>query len=205
MPYGGKTYSNKSKKEYMEKGLYEIDSCKEYFTNISSNPCAFYFDRSTTVSDVNDKFYNHSFEVPDNNIGSIMRVQPGALDRNQFESELLDSGKYKVIVTTSKIKYTNDSDLIARINDDTSEFWRVVFNSTESTGKLGKLIIAEPGTHLSGSVNCLKLDSEKNALVMKNHLESDEIINLVANVKTVNASNSKKYLHYIPMPVLKIA
>jgi hypothetical protein len=117
----------------------------------------------------------------------------------------LDSGKYKVIVTTSKIKYTNDSDLIARINDDTSEFWRVVFNSTESTGKLGKLIIAEPGTHLSGSVNCLKLDSEKNALVMKNHLESDEIINLVANVKTVNASNSKKYLHYIPMPVLKIA
>jgi hypothetical protein len=27
----------------------------------------------------------------------------------------------------------------------------------------------------------------------------------VANVKTVNASNSKKYLQYIPMPVLKIA
>jgi hypothetical protein len=205
MPYGGKTYSSKSKKEYIEKGLYEIDSCKEYFTNISSNPCAFYFDRSTTVSDVNDKFYNHSYEVPANNIGSIMRVQPGSLDRNQFESELLDNGKYKMVVTTGKIRYTNDEDLINRINDDTSNFWRVVFNSTESTGKLGKLIIAEPGTHLSGSVNCLKLDSEENALVMKNYLESDEIIKLVANVKTVNASNSKKYLQYIPMPVLKIA
>lgn len=203
MPYGEKTYSRKAKQEYTKQGLYEVGSCEEYFSNVSSNPSAFYFYRLETVTEVNDMVYNHSYSIPDNSIASIMRVQPGALDRVEFESELLDAGDFKVVVTTGKICYTNDVELLSRLNDSTADSWRVVFNSTAAVGKLGKIIIAEPGTHLSGSVNCLKLDSEENAVIMKNYLESDDIVNLITIVKSINASNSKKYLQYIEIPELQ--
>ena len=200
MPYGHRTYSSHLAERYKSNGLYRIDSCEEYFKDVATNPCVFYFDKTKEVSEVEDNYYTHDIEVPSENIGCIFRNQPGTLNRIDYEHTLSDEGKYKVVVTTGVVKYTDDENLVRRMKDNTRGKWRVVFNCTTSVGHFGKIIIAEPEAVLSKSVHCLLLNSEEEALEMKKYLESEKATNILKKVKTVNACNSKKFLQYIPMP-----
>lgn len=200
MPYGHRTYSTRLAKQYKSNGLYRIDSHKEHFKDVSTNPCIFYFDKTKVVFDVEDNYYTHDIEIPRENISCLFRNQPGTLNRIDYEHTLTDKGKYKVVVTTSVVRYTDDEDLVRRMKDKTRGNWRVVFNCTTSVGQFGKIIIAEPETVLSKSVHCLLLSTKEEAIEMKKYLESDKATNILKEVKTINACNSKKFLQYIPMP-----
>jgi hypothetical protein len=202
MPYGHRTYSTVLAEELRKKGLYKIAGCAEYFPTIDSNPCVFYFDRTKVVDEVEDLYYAHAHKVPEHNIGQLFCNQPGRLNRQDYEHKLSDTGAHKVVVTTSIIKFTDDESIITGLKDPTVHSWRVVFNCTTSKGKFGKIIVVEPGTSLSKSVHCLKLSDQASANAMKYYLESTPVQQLLMAVKTVNACNSKKFLQYIPMPVL---
>lgn len=200
IPYGERTYSQVVKNTYIENGLYKIIPCLDLFKSISSNPCAFFMDKSNVSNVVDDQYSHHQYEIPKNNIGSIMKIQPGCLDRNEFEHMLEDSGQFKVIVTSNIIKHTNDTDLINKLNDRTLGSWRVVINCTTQKYKIGKILVTDPSTSLSSSVNCFMVDSEEDAIYLKNYLESEFVSKIINDVKIVNASNSKKFFQFIPLP-----
>jgi hypothetical protein len=200
MPYGHRTYSPAFAEELRQNGLYKITGVQEYFSTIDSNPCAFFFDRTTVVDEVQDLYYNHKHTVPSKNIGGIFFNQPGRLNRQDYEHKLTDTGTHKVVVTTAVVKFTDDLTIIEGMKDPTKDSWRVVFNCTTSKGKFGKIIVVEPGATLSKSVHCLKLPDQASAEHMKQYLESAEVQKILTEVKTVNACNSKKFLQYIPMP-----
>lgn len=198
MPYGNRTYSDVVADHYKNNGLYKIDNVGEYFPNVKVTPCAFYFDKSKNVNEVEDNFKSHNLEVPKNNIGNIFKNQPGTLNRQDYEDKLNESGKFRIVVTTAIQKYTDDESIINGMKDTTKGNWRVVFNCTTSIGKWGKIIVEGPESTLSKSVHCLICDSKEQAINMKEYLESEKVTNILKTVK-LNACNSKKFLKYIPM------
>lgn len=198
IPYGHRTYSPALKKTYIENGLYEITPAESHFPSISSNPCVFYFDKSKATGVVNDLYKNHNRVVPENNIGDLFKNQPGHLNRVDYEHELSDEGKYRIVVTTAIQKYTDDVSIVNDMNDKTRGSWRVVMNCTTSKGKFGNLLVEGPESVLSKSVHCLICDSERQARSLKEHLETKEVEEILMDVK-LNSCNSKKYLKYIPV------
>lgn len=199
MPYGHRTYSSQLQKIYQTNGLYKIEKCGHYFQSVSTNPCVFYFNKNTHATEVQDE-YMHEYTIPERNIGQLFKNQPGNLNRTDYESKLLDSGRYRIVVTTAIIKYTDDQSIVDGMKDNTQGYWRVVFNCTTSVGKFGKIIVEGPDSILSKSVHCLITGSEEEAVTLKAHLESEKVKDIMTRVKNVNACNSKKFLQYIPMP-----
>jgi len=200
IPYGHRTYSPALQEELRMGGLYKIDSCKEHFMQVSTNPCIFLFDTTKVVNTVEDNYNTHGLAIPADNIGKIFRNQPGKLNRIDYEKKLSDKGKYRIVVTTGVIKYTDDKSIVDKMNDNTQGKWRVVFNCTTSVKKLGKIIVEGPDSTLSKSVHCLLVKSKEEAENLKNYLESEKVKEILSNVKIINACNSKKFLQYIPMP-----
>jgi methylase of polypeptide subunit release factors len=200
IPYGHRTYSPALEKQYQKKGLYKINPCQEHFKNVSTNPCVFYFNKSIAVDKIEDNYNAHGLLVPNKNIGQIFKNQPGRLNREDYEKLLTDTGKYRIVVTTAIIKYTNDEDIVNQMKDNTRGNWRVVFNCTTSVKKFGKIIVEGPDSVLSKSVHCLICSSQENAVRMKDYLETQEVRDILSKVKVINACNSKKFLQYIPMP-----
>tara|TARA_B100001964_G_C14248170_1_gene608529 strand:- start:190 stop:3819 length:3630 start_codon:yes stop_codon:yes gene_type:complete len=198
MPYGHRTYSDSVAEHYKKNGLCKIDNVSEYFPSVRTSPCAFYFDKQKNTDDIEDNFKSHNFTVPVNNIGKIFKNQPGYLNRQEYESKLQDSGKFRIVITTSIQKYTDDESIIHRMKDNTRGYWRVIFNCTTSVGKWGKIIVEGPQSTLSKSVHCLVCNSEEQAKNLKEYLESEKVKNILSIVK-LNSCNSKKFLKYIPM------
>jgi hypothetical protein len=200
MPYGNRTYSAKFARYLQDNGLYKISPCMNHFGGVSTNPCVFYFNRSIKVNSVEDLYNTHTNTVPSKNIGQIFKNQPGRLNRIDYEHLLKSSGKYRIVVTTAVIKYTDDENIVIDMHDNTRGNWRVVFNCTTAIGKFGRIIVEGPDSVLSKSVHCLTMDSEASAIKMKAYLETSSVQKLLMEVKTINACNSKKFLKYIPMP-----
>ena len=200
MPYGHRTYSPNVATEYRKNGLHMITPCENYFPNIGTNPCVFWFDRSKHVDVVDDQYFRPEITIPEHNIGKIFRNQPGRLNRVDYEDKLTETGKYQIVVTTDIVKFTDDIKIVQDMKDNTVGNWRVVFNCTTSKQQLGKVIVISPNAILSKSVHCLVMPNELSANKMKEYLESDTVKSLLKQVKIVNACNSKKFLQYIPMP-----
>ena len=198
MPYGHRTYSNALAESYRLQGLYKIESAEQHFKHVSTNPCIFYFDKNKVASKVEDNYKAHTRTIPESNIGSIFKNQPGSLNRVDYEESLSDSGKYRIVVTTRVQGYTNDVAIVEQMKDSTVGNWRVVMNCTTSKGKFGKLIVEGPDSILSKSVHCLICKDEAHANTLKEYLESKEAATILAEVK-LNACNSKKFLEYIPL------
>jgi hypothetical protein len=198
MPYGHRTYSPRLAETYRKNGLYKIDDVRHEFKQVATNPCAFYFDKSKVVDVVEDNYKQHTRQIPERNIGQIFRNQPGRLNREDYEAELTEEGKYRIVVTTGIQKYTNDKTIVDRMNDKTRGSWRVVMNCTTQKGKWGKMLVEGPDSVLSKSVHCLVCQSEEEANKLKAHLETDEVLSILEEVK-LNSCNSKKYLEYIPL------
>ena len=200
LPYGERTYSESLADRFRIAGLHTIIPCKSYFPEVSTNPCVFYFDKTTVVDQVRDAYNTHNYVVSPNNIGNIFKNQPGKLNRVDYEHLLKDTGKYRVIVTTAIVKYTDDPTIVERMADKTRGKWRVVFNCTTQLKKIGRLIIADPTCVLSKSVHCLLADSQQHAEQLKTYMESSTVQEILSAVKIINACNSKKFLQYIPLP-----
>lgn len=199
MPYGHRTYSPRTAKHFIKNGLYLIDTTNEYFKSVSTNPCVFYFDRTQTANFVEDRYKSHNRTVPKQNIGQIFKNQPGRLNRKDYEHLLKDSGQYKIVITTMVTKYTDDKNIVDSMMDSTHGKWRVVFNCTTAKGVFGKIIVADPNSYLSKSVHCLVAKNKKQALQLKEYLETESVKKILKEVK-LNACNSKKFLKYIPLP-----
>lgn len=200
MPYGHRTYSPALAETYRKNGLYKIDDASQEFKQVATNPCVFYFDKTQIVDVVEDNYKQHTRQIPERNIGQIFKNQPGRLNREDYEAELIEEGKYRIVVTTGIQKYTDDKTIVDRMNDKTRGLWRVVMNCTTQRGKWGKLLVEGPNSILSKSVHCLICQSEEEANELKAYLETDEVISILEDVK-LNSCNSKKYLEFIPYEI----
>lgn len=188
-------------RKYMEeRGLYRIKNVGEHFKDIGLAIASFYFNRTKISNNIENEF-DTKLKIPSKTFESVYECQPGRLNRQDYEKDLTDSGKYQIVVTTSVVKYTDDSDLVLRMKDRTVGYWRVVMNSSTSPKNIGKLIVVGPDSILSKSVNCLKFQNQYEAEQVKKYLEEPHVNDTLKKVK-VTASNSIKFLKYIENPFL---
>jgi hypothetical protein len=125
----------------------------------------------------------------------------GKRNPGELAGTLLTTGKYRVILTSTKIEYTNDNNLF---EDRSRGNWRVAFNHNgNKAGKSiygGKVQVAKPDDYLSMSMSCLVVSSEEEAQHVCDYLMSDSITDLMRSVKVSN-TNSKYHMSFIPQYV----
>lgn len=190
---------NKNLKKYKDKGLYLIENKGTPFENaVTGEIGVFYFGS-------NKEFVRDEFKQEDPLKDSIVnqfkmhtmvgKKTPGSLLEDNV---LLDSGKYKVILTSTKIKYTDNDNLF---NDPSRGKWRVAFNHNgNKEGKSiygGKMQVAAPSDYLSMSMSCFIVSSKKEAEAVCNYMMSDQITDLMRRVKVSN-TNTKYHMSFVP-------
>jgi len=190
---------NKSLKKYKGKGLYLIENKGTPFENaVTGEIGVFHFSSSK-------KFVRDEFEQDNPLKDSIVdqfkmytmvgKMTPGALLESNV---LLESGKYKVILTSTKSKYTDNDNLF---EDPSRGKWRVVFNHNgNKEGKSiygGKMQIAAPSDYLSMSVSCFVVSSKIEAEDVCKYLMSDQITDLMRKIK-VSKTNTKYHMSFVP-------
>jgi Eco57I restriction-modification methylase len=199
LPYGNRTYSSGVAEQYRHAGLYKIEDCTEFFPTIGlPSVGTYYFDRTKVVNVVDDAF-EHDMEIPARNCGQNYHIAVGKMARYDFEHLLKDSGKYKFFVTASVQKYSDDIELVAKIDDKTRGSWRVVLNFIYGGHGLGPVSVAGPDDVVCRACNVIVASSKDEAEKVAKYLQTDKVATLAASVKRSN-QNSKKWLQYIPMP-----
>jgi len=195
---------NKDKylERYKQKGLYLIENKGMPFDNaVTGEIGVFHFNRDT-------EFIRDEFEQTNPLANSIvdqykMYTMVGKRNPGELAGTLLDKGTYRVILTSTKIQYTDDNNLF---EDRSRGNWRVAFNHNgNKEGKSiygGKVQVAKPDDYLSMSMSCLVVSSEKEAQDVCNYLMSDSITNLMREIKVSN-TNSKYHMSFIPQYVNK--
>ena len=132
-----------------------------------------------------------------------MYTMVGKRNPGELAGTLSDTGKYRVILTSTKIQYTDDNNLF---EDRSRGNWRVAFNHNgNKEGKSiygGKVQVANPTDYLSMSMSCLVVSSEEEAQNVCDYLMSDDITNLMRAIKVSN-TNSKYHMSFIPQYVTK--
>ena len=195
MPYGN-TYSSSIAKYYHKSGLYNITRTK--FESISQTVGIYFFNRQAVVDNVIDDF-NIELAIPKNNIAKYYHIQPGCLNRQDYEHLTFDTGSYKIYITTAVIRYTDDIKLVTDLKDRTFGNWRVIVNTTASQDNIGKILIAEPTAYLSKSVNAFIVGNEQEAIKLQSYLSQPFVNKIMKQVKATS-SNSAKYFKYIKSP-----
>ena len=199
-PVGG-WFVGKNKDRYLERykkqGLYLIEDKGTPFEGVVTGAIgAFHFNKDKEF--IRDEFAQ---DTPLKN--SIvdqykMYTMVGERTPGDLKDTLLGAGKYKVILTSTKIHYTNDNNLF---KDRSRGNWRVVFNHNGNKGGNsiygGKVQVAGPSDYLSKSSSCFIVGSEEEAQNVCEYLMSDEITSLMREVK-VSATNSKWHMSFIP-------
>jgi hypothetical protein len=187
---------------YKKKGLYLIENKGMPFDNaVTGEIGVFYFDKDK-------EFIKDEFEQTNPLTNSIvdqykMYTMVGKKNPGELAGTLAKVGKYRVILTSTKIEYTDND---ALFDDRSRGNWRVAFNHNgNKTGKSiygGKVQVAEPTDYLSMSMSCLIVGSKEEAQNVCNYLMSDDITNLMREVKVSN-TNSKYHMSFIPQYVTK--
>jgi hypothetical protein len=190
---------NKNLEKYKEKGLYLIENKGTPFENaVTGEIGVFHFSNNKT-------FIRDEFEQEDSLTNSIVdqytmhtmvgKKAPGALKKQKV---LLDSGKFKVILTSTKFGYTDDNNLF---DDPSRGKWRVAFNHNgNKKGKSiygGKMQVAKPEDYLSMSMSCFIVSNEQEAKEVCAYLMSDEITDLMRKIKVSN-TNTKYHMSFVP-------
>lgn len=193
---------NKNLKKYKDKGLYLIENKGTPFENaVTGEIGVFHFES-------NKEFVRDEFEQENPLKDSIVnqfkmhtmvgRRTPGSLLEDNV---LLDSGKHKVILTSTKIKYTDNDNFF---NDPSRGKWRVAFNHNgNKEGKSiygGKMQVAAPSDYLSMSMSCFIVSSKKEAEAVCEYMMSDQITDLMRKVKVSN-TNTKYHMSFVPQYV----
>lgn len=185
---------------YKQKGLYLIENKGMPFDNaVTGEIGVFHFNKDT-------EFIRDEFEQTNPLASSIvdqykMYTMVGRRNPGELAGTLSATGKYRVILTSTKIQYTDNDDLF---EDRSRGNWRVAFNHNgNKEGKSiygGKVQVAKPTDYLSMSMSCLVVSSEEEAQNVCNYLMSDQITNLMREVKVSN-TNSKYHMSFIPQYV----
>jgi hypothetical protein len=190
---------NKDKylERYKQKGLYLIENKGMPFDNaVTGEIGVFHFNKDK-------EFIRDEFEQSNPLASSIvhqykMYTMVGKRNPGELAGTLLTNGKYRVILTSTKIQYTDNDNLF---EDRSRGNWRVAFNHNgNKEGKSiygGKVQVASPTDYLSMSMSCLVVSSEEEAQNVCDYLMSDEITNLMREVKVSN-TNSKYHMSFIP-------
>jgi hypothetical protein len=187
---------------YKKHGLYLIENKGMPFDNaVTGEIGVFYFNKTKA-------FVRDEFEQTNPLTSSIvdqykMYTMVGKRNPGELSGTLLKTGKFRVILTSTKIEYTDDNNLF---EDRSRGNWRVAFNHNgNKTGKSiygGKVQVANPTDYLSMSMSCFVVSSEEEAHNVCNYLMSDEITNLMREIKVSN-TNSKYHMSFIPQHVIK--
>ena len=194
----GKNKNNNLKK-YKDKGLYLIENKGMPFENaVTGEIGVFHFSKNKEF--IRDEF---SQEEPlKNSIVDQFKMHtmvgkktPGTLIK---EKVLVDAGKYKVILTSTKIKYTDNDSLF---EDPSRGKWRVAFNHNgNKKGKSiygGKMQVASPKDYLSMSMSCFVVSSKKEAEAVCKYMMSDQVTDLMRKIKVSN-TNTKYHMSFVP-------
>ena len=187
---------------YKQKGLYLIENKGMPFDNaVTGEIGVFHFNKDK-------EFVRDEFEQDNPLANSIvnqykMYTMVGKRNPGELAGTLSDTGKYRVILTSTKIQYTDDNNLF---EDRSRGSWRVAFNHNgNKEGKSiygGKIQVAKPTDYLSMSMSCLVVTSEEEAQNVCDYLMSDDITNLMRAIKVSN-TNSKYHMSFIPQYVTK--
>ena len=188
---------NKNLKKYKDQGLYLIENKGMPFDNaVTGEIGVFYFDKSK-------EFAKDEFEQKQPLEKSIinqykMFTMVGKVTPSNLVDSLSDNGKYKVILTSTKSGYTDDNNLFS---DPSRGSWRVAFNHNgNKKGKSiygGKMQVASPDDYLSMSMSCFVVDSKDEAEKVCNYMMSDNITNLMREIKVSN-TNTKYHMSFVP-------
>lgn len=185
---------------YKQKGLYLIENKGMPFDNaVTGEIGVFHFNKD-------EEFVRDEFEQTDPLKSSIvdqykMYTMVGKRNPGELAGTLSDKGKFRVILTSTKIEYTDNDNLF---EDKSRGNWRVAFNHNgNQKGKSiygGKVQVANPTDYLSMSMSCFIVSSEEEAQNVCNYLMSDDITNLMRKIKVSN-TNSKYHMSFIPQYV----
>jgi hypothetical protein len=190
---------NKDKylQEYKDKGLYLIENKGTPFPNaVTGEIGVFHFnnDKEFLVDEFEQRNPLPNSIVDQFQIYTMVgRRTPGSL-----QGVLSSTGRYKVILTSTKDGYTDDNNLF---EDKSRGNWRVAFNHNgNKTGKSiygGKVQVVEPEDYLSMSMSCFIVSSKEEAQNVCDYLMSDEVTDTLREVKVSN-TNSKYHMSFIP-------
>ena len=191
----GKHKANHVEK-YSQQGLYLVEDKGLPFEGVFTGEIGvFYFNKGV-------EFIRDDFGQKDPLSNSIvdqyvMYPMVGKRTAGSLKGNLLDSGKYRVVLTSMQDGYTNDDNLF---EDKSRGNWRVGFNVNGNKGGKGvfggRIQVVAPTDYLSLSMSCLVVSCEKEAQEVCDYLMSDEIIKLMCDIK-VSCTNSKYHMSFI--------
>lgn len=190
-------HKNKNFEKYKKEGLYLIENKGMPFENaVTGEIGVFHFDKGKS-------FMQDEFEQKNPLENSIidqfkMYTMVGERSSGDLQSELKDSGTYRVILTSTKYGYTDNNNLF----EDTSRGkWRVAFNHNgNKTGTSiygGKMQVATPEDYLSMSMSCFVVNSKQEAEDVCQYMMSDAITDLMREIKVSN-TNTKYHMSFVP-------
>ena len=180
-------------------GLYEVRDSDSYFpgVKIKSKIVSVFIDRSKIGSEIINELDDSNI-LATNPISKHYSFSTGKnLTRKYIEPLLSDSGRYKVYVTTSIIRYTDDINLINEISDQTINRWRVAFNHMGSSKSIGKILLVPPGDTLTYSVDALVYNTENEAIEAIKHLNSQEVKDIIHEHKNSPTNSMASCFNYI--------
>ena len=192
-----RTYTSGVKKDFIKSGLYDVRDVTESFPGVNLSQIVTYTFCKTEAKPLKDCT---EFDVPEHNLGQIYTFTTGFRhSRKDIEPLLKDEGKYKVFVTTGVIKYTDDEELVKRINDKSRGNLRVVMNHVAATNSAGKLHIAQPDDILMYTTDAFIIENEEQGQKIIDYLASEEAVAIMKKTRTA-VTNSGKSFSYIPKP-----
>ncbi len=189
-------YRDKNLDKYMQLGLKSITSADSYF-NISLEGVVVYtFEVGVPQSDLVADCLKPAYDAPANNLSKYHHRSKGAPRRVVDALERDEDGAVVYCTTSIKIKVVNPE----LVEDRHSDKWRVIYNAngTNKTS-IGKVLVAKPGEYLSGSVNYMVVESEEQAELIRDAIDSDESKKIQAAVR-VSCANSAYHMSFIADP-----
>lgn len=192
-----RTYTSKVKKDFLKNGLYEVQDVTTYFPNVNLSQIVTY---TFSKKDKKPLADCTAFPIPERNLGHLYTFTTGFRHpRAKVEPLLKDSGKYKVYVTTSVVKYTDSEEVVNFINDKSRGRLRVVMNHNASKSSVGKMHIAYPDDILTYSTDAFYIESEEQGLEIIKYLNSEEAKEILQQTRTT-VTNSARSFSALPIP-----
>jgi hypothetical protein len=190
-------HKNKNLKKYQEKGLYMIENKGTPFEGTTTGEVGvFYFNKDQEF--ISDEFVQNE-PLKDSIVDQYpMTSMVGKMTPGELVNVLKEKGKFRVLLTSTKDGFTNNNKLY---EDPSRGNWRVAFNHNGNRrGKSiygGKMQVATPTDYLSMSMSCFVVKSEREAKKLCKYLMSDNIIELMNDIKVSN-TNTKYHMSFVP-------
>mgnify|MGYP001143743275 CR=1 FL=1 len=186
-----------------DQGLYLVQDVTSHFTAKLKAIAAVHCNKAMEGF---DNEFEH-FEKQEHSLADIY-VTPNPVDskrgfaKSGLRALLQEKGNTEVKLSMSETLYTNDQDLLNRISDKTFGSWRVGMNMLGDNNNIGRVGVVSPDVVLYGYVKAFMCNSQEEAEELCKYLESPEVVEALAKIKTTPA-NSKKFFEYISNPLAK--